>query len=412
MSEADAIKSIRNFAGLPQGAEWADDTYPLIYRWREPPAAPAVKPDIFVFVVESMRGESLKPTNPGGQNLVSVPAIEDMAAHGVVFQHFLSNGFPSGPGFVGISSGAWMHPVKRLDAAYPDTAFDRLGSRLRSDGYHTGVITYDVRYDDKTRWVYNVFEDVVDGVAKGLPSSDAVTADEFIKWVGAADGDGSNKPIFGMYFTKEPHLPYAYQDDSGGWTFGKDLAVNYAHSIHGMDAQLARVFAALKQRARWKDTVVIILGDHANFLNQGTSTGQPVNDTNFTGAIISGGSAIIGQPRINQEPSSQSDIATTVLALAGDWRPAMTLGRDLLSASPARPPRALAIRNGGSRLDVGLETMMLPGHSATRAVLTPSLLPSVPGTQAMPPAGEVADAIRIWAWLIEHNRVWNPDVLK
>ena len=34
------------------------------------------------------------------------------------------------PGFVGLSSGAWMHPVKRLDAAYKDTSFDRLGFRV------------------------------------------------------------------------------------------------------------------------------------------------------------------------------------------------------------------------------------------------------------------------------------------
>lgn len=141
ISEQEAVAHIRDFALLPVGASWLDERYPLVYRWNTQPEVMAEKPDIFIFVVESMRGASLRPFNPDGRSLVSVPAIEAMAEQGVVFQHFLSNGFPSGPGFVGISSGAWMHPDKRLDAAYAATSFDRLGSRLRSVGYRTGIIT-------------------------------------------------------------------------------------------------------------------------------------------------------------------------------------------------------------------------------------------------------------------------------
>lgn len=411
MSEQEAVERIRDFVMLPKGASWVDERYPLVYRWDKPRQAPAEKPDIFIFVVESMRGASLRPVNPDGQALVSVPAIEAMASEGVVFQHFLSNGFPSGPGFVGISSGAWMHPVKRLDAAYASTSFDRLGSRLRSAGYHTGIVTYDVRYDDKTNWVNDVFEDVIDSVAMGLDDDDAVTVDKFNEWVAKADATPPQRPLFGIFLTKEPHLPYLTKDADGNWMAGSNLSENYARSIHQVDGELSRAFAFLKARSRWKNTVVIILGDHANYLDQSLSSGLPINDTVFTGAIISGGDPVIGPARVSREPASQSDIASTVLALAGDWRPAMALGRDLLSSDPARPPRALAIRNGGSRLDMGGQSIMIPKGAASAAEITPLALEPNATPIAVPEPDAVAEAVRIWAWMIENDWVWNQKFL-
>lgn len=412
MSEKEAVERIRNFAILPEGAAWLDEQYPLVYQWDPPRNVPVDKPDIFIFVVESLRGMSLRPVNPDGQQLVSVPAIESMASQGVVFQHFLSNGFPSGPGFVGISSGVWMHPVKRLDGAYSSTSFDRLGSRLRSNGYHTGIIANDVSYDDKTNWVNDVFEDVVDCRAMGLADDDAVTVDMFNEWVGKADATTPQRPLFGIFLTREPHLPYMTKDEGGSWTAGGNLAENYARSIHQVDTELSRAFAFLKSRMRWKNTVVIILGDHANYLDQSVSSGLPVDDTVFTGAIISGGDPAIGPPRATREPASQADISSTVLALGGDWRPSMALGRNLLSDAPARPPRALAIRNGGVRLDMDGQSIMIPKGAVSAAEITP--LPQSPNVSptAVPDPQTIAEAVRIWSWMIENDRVWNQKFLE
>jgi hypothetical protein len=414
MSETSAVHDIRDFVGLPDGAEWLDDHYPLVYRWKAPAPPVADKPDIFIIVVESMRGASLRPTNPDGQSLASVPAIEAVAADGVVFRRYLSTGFPSGPGFVGISSGAWMHPLKRLDGAYGSTSFDRLGLRLRSIGYRTGIITYDVRYDDKTTWVYNIFEDVVDTAAMGLPARDATTTDQFLDWLQRADSDPAPRPLFGIYLTKEPHLPYIYKDSTGQWTAGKNLAENYRKSIAGVDGELKRLFAGLRARPRWHNTVIFIVGDHANFLDEGQASGAPVDDSVFTGAIIGGGAEVIGKPRSVIEPASHADLATTILALAGDRRPAVTLGRNLLSATPGRHPQALSIRQGGARLEIGSQTIMLPRHRSLHATVSRSSLlgpDDHPQETPAPSAQTIAEVVRIWAWMIENDRVWKQDFL-
>jgi hypothetical protein len=411
MTESAATERIRAFAGLPEGAEWLDDRYPLVYRWRTVPPVPKSKPDVFIFVVESMRAETVRATNPDGASTVALPAIDAMAKDGVVIPNFLSNGFPSGPGFVGLSSGAWMHPVKRLDAAFQSTMFDRLGFRLRSQGYRTGLVTYDVRYDDKTSWVHSVFEDVIDCVALGLPASDEVSVSQFVNWVSSADIQG-DRPLFGIFLTKEPHLPYLWPAEDGRWTFGPDLRDNYERSIRAVDQQLQKAFDFLRTRPRWKDTIVIVLGDHANFLNQGESTGLPVDDSVRTGAIIGGGSSLLGVPRIDLAPASQADIPSTVLALAGDFRPAMALGRNLLANQPNRPPRALAIRNGGVRLDHSNGSVMMPEGSPDRAIyyrdgnVTKDISPTIPSPET------ISEAVRIWAWMIENDRVWSNRFLE
>ena len=411
MSEEKAAERIRAFVGLPEGASWVDERYPLVYRWNSQPKEPTGKPDIFIFVVESMRGASLRHVNPSGQDPVSVPAIEELASDGVVFQRFLSNGFPSGPGFVGISSGAWMHPVKRLDGAYASTGFDRLGKRLQSNGYRTGIITYDVRYDDKTNWVYDVFEDVLASTDLGLDVKDKVTVDQFNQWVATSDAEDLARPLFGILLTLEPHLPYSYTSPEGIWTAGPNLADNYARSILAVDAELKRAFDFLKSRPRWKNTVVIIVGDHANFLDQSISTGLPVDDTVFTGAIVSGGDPVIGPPRASREPASHADISSTVLAISGDWRPAMALGRNLLSNDPERSPRALAIRNGGTRLDMSGVSMMIPKGSDEAAEIIVFDEEQAGGRASLPTAAEIVEAVQIWSWMIENDRVWDESFL-
>ena len=407
LTEEEAVSRIRDFTGLPKGAEWVDERFPLVYRWKDTAPVVSVQPDIFIFVVESMRGASLRPINPDGTQLVSAPAIEALAREGVVFRRFLSNGFPSGPGFVGISSGAWMHGVKRLDAAYKDTSFDRLGSRLRSVNYRTGIVTYDVRYDDKTNWVYDVFEDVIDCVAMGLADEDAVTAQQFINWVQGADAEPAQRPLFGIFLTKEPHLPYQWKNEAGQWTFGKDLTQNYARSFGQMDEVLAGIFTFLKSRPRWRNTVILIVGDHANFLQQGESTGLPVDDAVFTGAIIAGGDPVVGSPRVVNDPASQSDIASTVLVLAGDRRPAMALGRNLLAVDPERKPRALSIRSGGVRLDTPGSSVIFPSNAPSRVSVS-QLNPDAPSG---PDPERIAEAVRVWSWLIETDRVWDSKLL-
>src|SRR5206468_9185889 len=75
-SESDAIRELRAIVGLPVGAAWLNDEYPLVYRWTDAtrsmassdrPATPkldSVSPsegglDIVVVMIESLRADAL-----------------------------------------------------------------------------------------------------------------------------------------------------------------------------------------------------------------------------------------------------------------------------------------------------------------------------------------------------------------
>src|SRR6185295_4673794 len=79
-SESDAIRELRATVGLPAGAAWLSDEYPLVYRWTDAQASAALSqpatpkrnsvavregrpseggPDIVVVMIESLRADAL-----------------------------------------------------------------------------------------------------------------------------------------------------------------------------------------------------------------------------------------------------------------------------------------------------------------------------------------------------------------
>jgi hypothetical protein len=98
-----AVERIRNFVGLPPGARWLDSRYPLLYA-PGPDAGkdiPAIeRPDVILIGIESLRAENLRHINPNASWYAETPNLQRMAKKGVVFPRYISNGFPTGPGYI------------------------------------------------------------------------------------------------------------------------------------------------------------------------------------------------------------------------------------------------------------------------------------------------------------------------
>src|SRR5581483_2901147 len=109
-SEADAIASLRGLVGLPPGAVWVDDAYPLVY---QPPHTAvsdrrrADLPDIVVVMIESLRAEELPVITGTGASVT--PNLDALAARSVVFPTYISNAFPSAPSVLSFHCSAWPH---------------------------------------------------------------------------------------------------------------------------------------------------------------------------------------------------------------------------------------------------------------------------------------------------------------
>jgi len=418
--EKAAIKRIRRFVGLPPGAHWSDPRYPLVYTpgpgvGKDVPAME--RPDVILIGIESLRAENLRHINPNGAWHVDTPNLQRLAQNAVVFPRYISNGFPTGPGYICLTYSVWPHPTKRIIPEFKHIALDGISQRLRTLGYTTVHAEGDPNFDRKEAWIKGNFSDQIDLSTLGVPQTQKQLVDHLIAWITERDRRKKRTPIFAIMLTPQPHMPYEWPvDETERLDFGESLVDNYQHSLHYVDTHLGRLFRFLEKRDRHKKTVIIVTGDHANFDDQKKTVSTPVNDTQWTSALIAGDESLIGKPRVEAVPASHVDLHPTILRLVGDGRPTADLGRDLLRDDIRAGPYALAIRNGGTRLDSTKATMILAGHAASRLTIQKSFPFDVsseisPDSFPVTPT-QVEEAVRIWTYLLETNKVWNRDFLK
>jgi arylsulfatase A-like enzyme len=415
-SETRAVNRVRDLLGLPTGARWLSDDYPLVYAPAQQPSAQAPArplPDIYLVIIESLRGENLSFINPAAEWTVATPRLAELAERGVVFRRHISSGFPTGPGQIAALYGAWPHLVKRIIVEFKAAGLDGIPARLQSLGYRSIHVEHGPSFDKGDAWIDGVYDTHVDPGRDGLPGFERHLVDYAVRAIQAHDRREPREPLFLVFITSNPHLPYEAPDEQAGrLTAGPDLAQNYRASLASVDAQLGRLFQFLDSRSSATDALLVVTGDHANFLDQKRTTSLPVNDTQWTGSIFVGPQARIGAPRYADEPASHADILPTILGFVGDRRPTAALGRDLFDPN-GRPARhAVAVRNGGTRYDSGASTMMLKRNDPALAKAV-RLFPDAPEPSKPEPslAEDVALAARLWSFLLETNRAWSPTLL-
>lgn len=130
-------------------------------------------------------------------------------------------------------------------------------------------------------------------------------------------------------------------------------AVNlYDGEIRYMDRQVNRVFEALRQEGHWKDTVIIVVGDHGEGLGQHGMAGhggvwrEQLHAPFFVHTPWD-------EPQRITRPVAMSDVLPTVVALAdlpgGEGLSAQASGVDVFSS----PPRALYHSSSARQLSFG-----------------------------------------------------------
>ena len=396
------IAALRAFIGLPRGARWVSEQHPLVY---QPPArarATGVRPDLVLISIESLRGQDLRWVT-GRDDSLALPALEALARRAVVLPHFIANGFPSSEGFIATSTGAWPHDRRRIVLDFKGTRFDFVAARLRTAGYRAVRVEDDPDFGDEGHWVRQAYDEWL--TFPGRPADERAMALDIARWLERHDRERPGEPVLIDWKTGNPHMPY----DLPGGPPGPPKE-NYPRTLAFVDRAIGELVAALARRPRAADTVVLVLGDHSNWLESGRGSVLPTDEMVWTGALIHGDAGWIGEPRRDPSPASQVDIAPTLLALAGDERPTAALGRDLLARDGARPARAVAVRPGGVRLDEGGTTVLVDRrhvHGAWRSrafSAQPQPAHSVDGPALVRHA-------RTWGSLIENDRVWDPALL-
>ena len=416
--EADAVRELRALLGLPPHMAWLSDEYPLVYGRVDQNARIASagdRPDIVVVMIESLRGAELSFVT-GAHDSVS-PNLDAMAARGVVFPTFTSNGFPSAPSVLAFHCSAWPHRRKEIITDFADRRFDCLPSRLRDFGYETTYDGADPHFDNQDRWLPLWYSTVIDLVAVGLEATDHNIVSRGIDEIRRHDAHATGEPLFELISTYSTHYPFRLPADAGEGAMpaSADLAAHYRQVLKYTDRELGILLAFLETRARRDRTLTIVVGDHGFYTDLRRTSGLPENDNIWTAAVFVGPADLIGMPRRIPGPASHVDMLPTLLALADDNRPSSALGRNLFGPPRDGTATALAVRPGGLRLDRDGYAMMVDARMpnvATSRVAFPGLVAPVPSASAaVVGAAQLTDWVTDWSYLVEHDRVWSPPFL-
>jgi len=318
-SESDAIRELRALVGLPAGAVWLSDEYPLVYRWIEPSMASSDRlappkppkltgvssesglappkltgvspseslPDIVVVMIESLRADAL---GEGGGRRSATPNLDALARHSVVFPTFTSNGFPSAPSVLAFHCSAWPHRRKEIITDFSDRRFDSLPARLRDFGYDTTYIGADPHFDHQDHWLPAWYATVVDLVANGEAPTDRNIVARGIDEIRRHDALVPRMPLFEFISTYSTHYPFRLPDDAGERPMPstEPLEPRYRQVLKYTDREIGGLLSFLETRERRDRTIVIILGDHGFYMDLRRTSGLPENDNIWTTAIVAG----------------------------------------------------------------------------------------------------------------------------
>ena len=290
------------------------------------------------------------------------PKIEAEAGNCLIFNNYYSHITNTANSHVNLALSVYppldwrQYTIERPD--FPGTT---AAQALRPLGYRTAFISAGKNaWSNQNNFLKNRGYDVVEDAADtGCPEffswgvEDRCMIDQVIKFI---DKDSSKKqPFFVFSWTQGTHHPYGPDDGtpSPGWdnpdllsdpkTYGNmywDLG-RYMCALYELDKQIARLFAALRDRGLADDTIVIVTGDHGEAFGWPHEcyghSGKVHDDDVHVPLVMWNPKLFKNAPRLNAV-GGHVDLSPTILDLLNVPLPGTWQGHSLFS--PNHPGRA------------------------------------------------------------------------
>lgn len=338
-----------------------------------PESAAGRKPNIVVFVTDTLRADALEAY---GNSTVESSALSALAARGVVYERATTSSPWTRPAIASILSGLYpdVHGVQsRYDALPGDIAV--LPALLRGAGYATAAITanpnvgsffgFDRGFDRYIELYRRKRAGYVRARELIATAGDAV--DAALEWI-----EGVDRPFFLFLLTVDPHVPYAppkgfdrYAAGYDGPALGTDRWLRdeqlgeagrqrmrslYWGEVSFNDASLQRLLDRLRSLGLEENTIIVFTADHGEEFWEHGGWGH---DKTLYGEILHV-PLVVADPRANGDHGSRSsnsvelvDLLPTLLELAGVEAPAAIDGKPLRGESGvARSAYAVSANEG------------------------------------------------------------------
>ncbi|HET9033172.1 MAG TPA: LTA synthase family protein [Dokdonella sp.] len=376
LPEKEAIARVRKLIGQ-SNTRWlaAPDApgNPLARHVDNSDLGPPRKLNVIFLFEESMGAEFVGSL--GGKGYT--PNIDRIAAQSLSFTHLYASGTRTVRGMEALTTSLAPVPPESVIKRTGNKNLFNLSTIMRKQGYSPSFIYGGYgTFDDMNAYYRANGWRVLDRT--DMPSPKFATiwgiSDEELFDNALADFDkqiARGEPIFSLVMSTSNHRPYLFPEGipgvkpKGG---GREAGVRYA------DYAIGKFFDQLQKKPWYKDTVLVIAGDHGARVYGRAKI--PVS--NYTIPFIVHAPAIIAPQRVDTL-SSQVDIGPTVLGLLRlnyeSWLP----GRDILRMGPDdgyaifNHDRDIAMMRHGELATLGFrKTVTTERYDLQRDELTPA----------------------------------------
>ena len=291
-----------------------------------PAAVPAVRPNILLITIDTMRADRL------GRGFT--PTLDRLSAAGLRFAEARTTVPLTLPAHTSIMTGELppTHGV-RINGAMRREGTPTLAATLKAAGYQTravvGAFVLDRRFG--LDHGFDIYDDRItrDPDAMDLLQAERPAGPVIDRAIELMAKTSTSEPWLFWVHLYDPHAPY----DPPAPDLARAKGVAYDGEIAYVDAEIARLLALVDGRADAARTAVMVAGDHGESLGEhGEPThGMLLTEPALRVPLIVRAPGITGAER--RDPASLIDIFPTALALAG--LSAQSPGRNLLAPPPS-----------------------------------------------------------------------------
>ena len=357
-AEGRAAAAVRTFRGFGSGL--------LLGLLLAACSAPRPQQSVLLITIDTLRPDHLSSY---GYPRVTSPAIDALAASGLLFEEARSHAPVTAPSHASILSGdlpAWHQVLTNGDMLNPRV--ETLAHWLGAAGFETAAFVSNAAIGRPLHFDqgFGDFDDVLPEREANRPQPERIaehTVDAALAWLGAHHA----KRFFCWVHLEDPHGPYTppaehaapflaaaaglpvvdlpiLTNQSGlggipqyqalaGETNRERYVARYDGEIHYMDQQVGRLLRALEG---WGvELLVVLTADHGEALGEHGyyfAHGHGVTEDQIRVPLIIRGRGVPAGER-SRRPVDHLDIAPTLLALTGVAATRVLPGRNLLASS-------------------------------------------------------------------------------
>lgn len=347
------------------GYEYPDDEFPMyrVPKTVEQDSGKIFRPNFVLIFLESQRGLNVGFMNPRDKRPSPTPVMDSLSHTGRAWTRFYASGVPTVGGVLSTHLGFPTHRFKSTATELAHIDAPSFASILRDAGYKAHFFAAaDPAWDNLSVWFQKWYDRThYDRAYEDDSTFFDVTA-EFICDSLAPVAEKEGRPFVAAMITRSNHYPFNLVPGMPDSAKALSQADRMRYTMHWADAQMGRFVNTLAKQEWFKNTYLIVMGDHG--FPQGEHGVSAIGSEAYSNVtwipFVLNGPGVVPDI-LDSAAASQVDVAPTILTLAGVKAANAFMGHNLLRDNRS----AFAVGAHSGKIALSLDSLRLLANAGT-----------------------------------------------